>query len=61
MNTTGFYNFDVTTGSSIQTNALFDILDNLTSIGNKKRSYTDPALDSASNSGRTESNHNKDP
>ena len=41
MNTIGFYDFDVTAGSSIQAEALFNVFDDLTSIINGKRSSAD--------------------
>lgn len=56
-----FFDFDISTGSSIQANALFDIFDQLTSIGNRKRSQTTLAIDSKLCSGRTELKHLRDP
>ena len=38
MATNNFYDFDITTGSSIQAGALFDIFDGLASIGSRTRS-----------------------
>ena len=61
MKTNNFYDFDITTGSSIQAEALFDIFDELTSIGNRIRSQSASATGIAKYSGRTESNHKEDP
>ena len=38
MDSISFYDFDVTTGSEIQANALFDILDDLSFLVSKRRS-----------------------
>ena len=44
MASNNIYDFDITTGSSIQAGALFDIFDGLASIGSRTRSQTvDPA------------------
>lgn len=61
MKTNNFYDFDITTGSSIQAEALFDIFDELTSIGNRVRSHSASTTGIADYSGRTESNHKEDP
>lgn len=61
MNTTSFYNFDITTGSSIQAEALFDIFDELTSIGNRIRSHSASTTGIAKYSSRTVSKHKEDP
>ena len=39
MASNNFYDFDITTGSSIQAGALFDIFDGLASIGSRTRKY----------------------
>lgn len=61
MRVTKFYDFELTTGSSIQAEALFDIFDELTSIGNRIRSHSASTTGIAKYSGRTESNHKEDP
>lgn len=61
MNITRYYDFDITTGSSIQAGALFDIFDDLTSIGKSKRTQVIDSVVESLYQGRSKLHHKEDP
>jgi hypothetical protein len=60
MNITKYYDFDITTGSSIQAGALFDILDDLSSIGKRKINHVIDLVDGSLYQGRSKSHSKED-
>ncbi len=58
MGITGFYNFDITTGSAIQAEALFDIFDDLSTITKRKR-LVSVSIEDRKTKSMESSNHKK--
>jgi hypothetical protein len=61
MNTIGFFDFDVTTGSAIQAEELFDIFDDLASLRTSKRSLTIRPVERSNQLGNMDTKRKGDP